>query len=164
MLIPPSTRPPGTSTTPWGLAVPLLLTSLLGGLLGGLLAGPVAGASAPTEFAQDAEALEHFETFVRPIFIEHCVKCHGGDKAKGGLRLDTAEGIRSGAYDEPIAVAGDLDASTIIEAVRYDDPLFAMPPSGKLPDKAIRALERWVELGAVVPETVHVDAGDLLPW
>ena len=111
-----------------------------------------------------SEAEEHFEKAVRPVFIEHCVKCHSSDKPKGGLRLDTAEGIRAGAYGEPIAVAGDLDASTIVEMVRYGDPLFAMPPSEKLPDAAILAIERWVELGATVPDTMEVDDADLVPW
>ena len=27
---------------------------------------------------------------VKPILAQHCVKCHGPDKQRGGLRLDTA--------------------------------------------------------------------------
>ena len=32
-----------------------------------------------------------FDADVKPIFITHCYKCHGGGKAKGGLRLDEAK-------------------------------------------------------------------------
>ncbi|MEM8711598.1 MAG: DUF1549 domain-containing protein, partial [Planctomycetota bacterium] len=110
------------------------------------------------------EATEHFENYVRPIFIEHCVECHGGKKPKGDLRLDSAEGIRAGAYGAPIVEPGDLDASTLIEVVRYEDPLFAMPPKGKLPDEAIAALERWVELGATVPDVIEIDEAASLRW
>jgi len=39
--------------------------------------------------AADPAALEFFEKQVRPVLVEKCVACHG-EKAKGGLRLDTA--------------------------------------------------------------------------
>ncbi len=127
--------------------------------------GTLAGlALVPTAHAQSEEAIEHFEKAVRPVLVEHCVQCHGGEKPKGGLRLDTAEGIRAGAYGDPVAVPGDLEASTIVEVVRYEDPLFAMPPVGKLPDDAIRAIERWVELGAAVPDDMSVGDAARLPW
>ncbi len=110
------------------------------------------------------EALEHFENAVRPVLVEHCVQCHSGEKPKGGLRLDSADGIRAGAFGEPIVIPEDLEASTIVEVVRYEDPLFAMPPSEKLPDDAIRAIERWVELGAAVPDDMDVDGAALVAW
>ncbi|WP_419190333.1 PSD1 and planctomycete cytochrome C domain-containing protein [Saltatorellus ferox] len=127
----------------------------------------VASAVVADSLGQDPlgqDALEHFENHVRPVFVEHCVKCHGGETPKGGLSLDTAIGIRRGAMGVPIVLAGDVDASPLIEAIRHDDPLFAMPPSGKLPDDAIAALERWVEMGAVFPDDHQVEASDLVPW
>src|SRR4029453_2453566 len=39
-----------------------------------------------------------FENRIRPVFVEHCFKCHSAqtEKDKGGLRLDTWEGLLKG--------------------------------------------------------------------
>ena len=38
--------------------------------------------------AADPAGDEFFETKVRPVLVEHCVKCHGPTKQQGGVRLD----------------------------------------------------------------------------
>jgi hypothetical protein len=51
-------------------------------------------------------------------------------------------------------VPGDLSASLLIEAIRYKDEDFAMPPQkkgGKLPDEVIADFEAWVKMGAPDP-------------
>ena len=107
----------------------------------------------------ETAAVEHFEAHVRPLLAEHCIECHSGDKPKGDLRLDTVEGLRAGAAGEPIFVAGDLENSLIVEAVRYEDPFTAMPPDGELADDEVRAIERWIELvEAVVGEVAEAVA------
>ena len=40
---------------------------------------------------------------------------------KGGLLLDTREGIRRGGDNGPAVVPGDLKESLLIEAIRYDE-------------------------------------------
>src|SRR5437667_9914401 len=42
--------------------------------------------------------LEFFEKNIRPVFVERCYKCHSHDaeKIKGGLLLDTREGLLKG--------------------------------------------------------------------
>ncbi|MEM9382776.1 MAG: DUF1549 domain-containing protein, partial [Planctomycetota bacterium] len=129
---------------------------------------PVLLLLAPAALGQDDverdAALEHFEAKVRPILAGHCVECHSGDDPKGGLRLDTVEGIAAGVDGEPIFEAGDVDGSLVVEAVRYDDVFIAMPPSGKLADDQIAAIERWVELGAHLPESIEIDEADALRW
>lgn len=108
-------------------------------------------AGAPGEISP--EALEFFETKVRPVLATHCYSCHSEDAAriKGGLRVDSRAHLISGGVGGGALVPGDADASALIEAVRYEDPLFAMPPREKLPDEAIRDLEAWVEMGAPWP-------------
>ena len=50
------------------------------------------------------------------------------------------------------AVAGDPAGSPLIEAIRYEhEP--KMPPKGKLKDREIEVLTRWVALGLPWPET-----------
>jgi hypothetical protein len=51
----------------------------------------------------------------------------------------------------PAIVPGDPEESPLIEAIRYRDHDFAMPPKGKLSDREIAALTRWVEEGGVRP-------------
>ncbi len=120
------------------------------------MAPAASGDSAPGEFS--LEALEFFETRVRPVLATHCYSCHSEDAAriKGGLRVDGRSHLISGGVGGPALVPGDADASALIEAVRYEDPLFAMPPREKLSDEEIRDLESWVAMGApwpAAPET-----------
>ena len=48
--------------------------------------------------ASAAEDTAFFETKIRPVLVEHCYSCHSAEakKIKGGLLLDTREGIRRG--------------------------------------------------------------------
>ena len=94
---------------------------------------------------------EHFEKRVRPLLIERCHKCHLGDKAKGGLRLDSAESLRRGGESGPVVVPGKPDESLLIHAVRHEQGL-KMPPDGTLTEAQISDLVAWVKMGAVWPE------------
>jgi hypothetical protein len=48
-------------------------------------------------------------------------------------------------------VPGDVDASLLIQSVRYNDPDLQMPPDRALPSEAIKKLEHWVRMGAPDP-------------
>ena len=99
-----------------------------------------------------------FESKVRPLLVEHCYDCHSGAKDKGGLSLETKAGWAKGGENGPAIVPGKPDDSLIIQAVRYTDKDFAMPPEkkgGKLSAEKIAVLEEWVKMGAPDPrETV----------
>jgi cytochrome c553 len=98
-----------------------------------------------------AEA-EHFHTKILPIFREHCFRCHG-EKNKGGLKLDSREGMLKGGDSEvPAIVPGDVSASELVERIRTDDEGSRMPPtgSGLSPDQ-ITMLEGWIATGAAWP-------------
>ena len=105
---------------------------------------------------------EFFEKQVRPLLVERCGGCHGDVRPKGRLRLTSRGAILGGGDNGPAAVPGKPDESLLIKAVRYhDDP--RMPPKGKLADKQIEVLERWVMLGLpwpgekATPPTVRAD-------
>jgi len=100
-----------------------------------LAAGPAA-AQAPVDDA-------FFEAKVRPLLAQHCQACHGKDKHKGELRLDTKAGFDKGGETGP---AKDLVAA----AVRYDGDL-KMPPKGRLPDADVATLTAWLKGGAPWP-------------
>src|SRR3954469_16673691 len=90
----------------------------------------------------DTAAVEFFEAKVRPILVEHCQSCHGAEKQKNGLRLDSAAAVRKGGESGPVISPGEPEKSRLIEAVRQTGEL-KMPPKAKLPDEAIAALTEW---------------------
>src|SRR5205814_7866841 len=90
--------------------------------------------------------------------VEHCYKCHsqGAEKIKGGLLLDSRDGLLKGGDSGPALVAGDPDNSVLVKAVRYIDEGLQMPPrknGGRLSDQQITDLEAWVKMGAPDPRT-----------
>ncbi|MCB9907611.1 MAG: DUF1549 domain-containing protein [Planctomycetes bacterium] len=100
-----------------------------------------------------AEQIEFFETNVRPVLVEKCFKCHSTDskRIKAGLTLNTREGFLTGGESGPAMVPGDVEASSFIEAIRYQNPDFEMPPKERLSDQQIADLESWVRMGAPWP-------------
>src|SRR5438067_13572051 len=116
----------------------LLLPPLLVALLIALPAPAVR--SAPPDSPLDPKAIEFFEKKIRPLLAEHCYACHSTNaaaqkKLKGGLLLDTRDGVRAGGDSGRIVVPGKPADSLLIEALRYDGDL-KMPPKGKLPAAA----------------------------
>jgi len=88
---------------------------------------------------------------VEPIFVAHCYACHGPDKQKGRLRLDTYEALIRGGKHGPVIKAGNAQGSELFRRVTLsssDDD--AMPPQGKRPLAAneIKLLELWIAAGA----------------
>lgn len=102
-------------------------------------------------FAAPACADDDFEKQVRPLFVQHCVSCHGPEKAKAGLRLDSKAGWQAGGDSGPAVVPGAPDKSLLIKALHGTDGLKLMPPKGKLSDREIAALTKWIKDGAVDP-------------
>lgn len=91
-----------------------------------------------------------FREQVAPILVKSCLGCHNTKKAAGGLDISTFALLKKGgkAGGDSILVAGDPDASELIEVVRPDaSPRmpYKQPPLG---DGAIQTLERWVKEGA----------------
>jgi len=108
--------------------------------------------------AASADDFEFFENKIRPLLVERCYKCHSteSEKLKGGLLLDTRDGLLKGGEGGPVLVPGNPDKSRLIEAVRYLNPDLAMPPKEKLNDTQIADLIAWVKLGAPDPRTNNV--------
>ncbi len=99
--------------------------------------------------------LEFFESRIRPLLVERCGSCHSSEakKVRGNLLLDTREGWARGGDRGPPIVPGAPDRSLLVRAIRYEDPDLQMPPKGKLAEREIRLLERWIEIGAPDPRT-----------
>jgi hypothetical protein len=98
------------------------------------------------------QAVEFFETKIRPVLVEHCQSCHGPKKQQAGLRLDSRAAVLAGSDGGPVLVPGQPEQSLLIRMVAHQSKV-KMPPKGKLPQAAIDDLTAWVKMGAPWPET-----------
>lgn len=98
-----------------------------------------------------AEQLAFFEKKIRPVLVSHCYQCHSKNSKslKGGLALDTLEGIREGGDSGHAVVPGDVEGSVLMEAIRYES--MEMPPKQKLSQAVINDFQKWIEMGAPDP-------------
>ncbi len=95
-----------------------------------------------------------FNQQIKPILESSCLSCHGPEKPKGALRLDTRAG----------AVKGGEKASALVPGKPQDSPLYTstvlppghddlMPPKGDpLNKQQTELLRQWIEEGATWPD------------
>ncbi len=116
--------------------------------------------------AGDADKVAFFESKIRPVLIENCLKCHGETKANGKLRLDSKSGVLKGGVSGPAIVVGKAKDSLLIKAIRHAEPELAMPSKEKkLPDNVIADFERWIDTGAADPRDGKQPAvADTIDW
>jgi hypothetical protein len=100
--------------------------------------------------ATDSGDIEFFESRIRPVLVERCYKCHsaGAEKLKGGLMLDSREGLLKGGDSGPAIELGHLEKSRLITAIEYQDVDLQMPPKGKLSEGQIADFREWMKRGA----------------
>jgi len=115
----------------------------------------VTGMALAANLASAAESKVDFAKDIQPLLQQNCIKCHGPEKQKGKLRMDSREAALKGGADGPAFVAGDAAKSDMIRRVslpKNDDDI--MPPEGDPLSKAqIDLLKEWINQGAVWPES-----------
>jgi mono/diheme cytochrome c family protein len=101
-----------------------------------------------------ALAAADFAKEVEPILIKRCSECHGPDKQKGELRLDSKGAAVKPAKSGKFAlVPGKPTESELLKRVVAEDPDEVMPPKGpRLTPAEVEGLRRWIAEGAVWPE------------
>jgi hypothetical protein len=105
---------------------------------------------------QAVEPVDFFEKRIRPVLADHCYKCHSAssEKLKGGLLLDTRDGmLKGGESGKPSVVPGDAEASLLIEAIRYGNDDLQMPPKERLTSQQVADFVAWINAGAIDPRT-----------
>ena len=156
-----------------GLFALIMITGHLGGslthgedYLSGALRSAEAAPAVIRPIANVQEAAV-YDSVVKPILEVSCYKCHGPSKQKGGLRLDSPEGIAKGGKDGTVLVAGKGDSSELVRVLLLplgDD--HHMPPRGQrqVSRDQQALLSWWIDQGAdyhkkvkelVQPEKVH---------
>jgi mono/diheme cytochrome c family protein len=89
---------------------------------------------------------------VAPLFDQHCVSCHGENRQKADLRLDSYAFALRGGRHGAVIVPGNLKASEMMTRITLpagDDK--AMPPEGKTPltPDDITVIRLWIATGAL---------------
>ena len=97
------------------------------------------------------EGIQFFESKIRPLLVNNCHECHGNEKHKGNLQLNSRKTILRGGDSGEAIVPGDPAKSLLIEAVKYTNSDLEMPPKKKLGKQAVADLEQWIRLGAPWP-------------
>jgi hypothetical protein len=69
-----------------------------------------------------------FEKDIHPLFQESCVRCHGAERPKAGLRLDSVDAALKGSKNGKVIIPGDSAKSDLVIAIAHIDPELAMPP------------------------------------
>ena len=125
------------------------MTRSLTGLIILLFAAP--SAIAEERATPTKEQLDFFETKIRPVLVEHCYKCHAAEAKiiKGGLRLDSRDGLLKGGDTGPSVVPGQAEKSLLLKALKYDE--IEMPPKGKLAESVVKDFETWIKMGLPDP-------------
>ena len=92
---------------------------------------------------------------IKSIFDASCVKCHGAEKPKGKLRLDSLAGALKGGEDGKVIKPGNSAESTMVKSIAHvGDPDFFMPPPknkaniGPLTTEQIGLVRAWIDQGA----------------
>jgi mono/diheme cytochrome c family protein len=96
-----------------------------------------------------------YDKDIKPIFEKSCFGCHGADKQKSKLRLDSAAAAIKGGENGPDIVKGKSAESTLVHAVAgLLDEDENMPPSEKrdkypaLTKEQIGLVRAWIDQGA----------------
>jgi len=96
---------------------------------------------------EDPDAIAFFEKEVRPILEKRCVKCHGGEKVEGKLNFASRATLLKGGVSGAAIDWEDHTKSLFVTAINYTDIDYEMPPTGKLRQKEIETLTKWVASG-----------------
>jgi len=109
--------------------------------------------AAPSLTAADAGEA-NFKAKVWPIIEKSCTGCHGAEKQKGKLRLDSKEAWLKGGENGKMVEPGKPEKSDVVKMIKHEheDPDFYMPPPKKekvtkLSADQVKIIEEWIKEG-----------------
>ena len=93
-----------------------------------------------------------YDADIKPIFEKSCFKCHGPEKQKAKLRLDSLAAAKKGGENGAIFEAGKSEKSRLVHSVaRILDEDENMPPEDKgqpLTKEQVGLIRAWIDQGA----------------
>jgi len=87
---------------------------------------------------------------IQPIFSQHCVTCHGRNKHKANLRLDSFEAAMRGGKHGPVIKAPDIKSCELFRRITLPPSDDDFMPAERRPLSAgdVKLIEQWITAGA----------------
>lgn len=90
----------------------------------------------------------NYEEHIKPIFRQHCLKCHGDDKQKADLNLQSFAGALKGGSGGEVVIAGRSSQSLLLDSITDPDDDSRMPPNKPpIPNEQIEMIQKWIDTG-----------------
>lgn len=103
--------------------------------------------AAPLSQAAEDDPIS-YDDHIKPIFREHCLKCHGDDKQKADLNLQSFAAALKGGSGGEAMVAGRSSQSPLFQAITDPDDEVRMPPNkAAIPQEQIAMIQKWIDTG-----------------
>ncbi len=98
--------------------------------------------------ATAADAVVTYDEHIKPIFREHCLKCHGEDEQKADLNLANFTAVLKGGSGDKAVIAGRASQSLLFQSITAEDDAERMPPKkAPLPAPQIELIRQWIQAG-----------------
>jgi len=92
---------------------------------------------------------------IKAILDKSCVKCHGAEKPKAKLRMDSLQGVLKGSADGKVIEVGNSAKSVLVHSIaQLGDEDHWMPPKNNkakiapLNKDEIGLIRAWIDQGA----------------
>ena len=97
--------------------------------------------------------IQFFEKNIKSVLTTQCYSCHSSNSkdVKGGLSLDTRQGILNGGDSGPSVVPGKTDESILLDYIESGD----MPPDNPLNEEVVNNFRQWIKMGMPDPRYKH---------
>ncbi len=93
-------------------------------------------------------AVVTYDDQIKPIFREHCMKCHGEDEPKAGINLGSYDTAVKGGSAGAVLVAGRASASILFSAITDENEDKRMPlRNAPLSQAKIELIREWIQTG-----------------
>jgi mono/diheme cytochrome c family protein len=120
-----------------------------------LFTGALAASAADVDISKLPPASDKkgvtYDKDIKAVFEKACFKCHGAEKQKGKLRLDSLQAALKGGDDGKVIEPGNSAKSTLVHAIARLNEDDAMPPADKgdpLSKDQIGLVRAWIDQGA----------------
>lgn len=98
--------------------------------------------------AKMAKGLDLFKDRVRPVLLERCFKCHGGESVESGLDMTDRDKLLKGGDSGAVVVPHKSAASLLCKLIAHEKKPFMPHEADKLSEAAINDIAAWIDLGA----------------
>ena len=120
-----------------------------------LFTGALAASAADVDISKLPPASDKkgvtYDKDIKAVFEKSCFKCHGAEKQKGKLRLDSLQAALKGGDDGKVIEPGNSAKSTLVHAIARLNEDDAMPPADKgdpLSKDQVGLVRAWIDQGA----------------